>query len=157
MRSILAIAALAAAAPAFATSYDQPMGIEELADDAARAVVGEVLGTRTENVRGSGWWTVATVLVESTLHGPSAAVVEVRWPGGAMGDRELIVAGAPRFRTGDEVLAFIRSDGAVVGMAQGAFSISGDMAIRDLDGIHFQGDDEGVEVFSIEDIRAALR
>lgn len=150
------LAALALAPSADATTYIAPLGLESLAERSERAVVGEVLNTWTERC-GAGVCTVASILVDETLAGEHETLVEARWPGGRIGEFELVVAGAPRFREGDKTLLFLELDGDVVGMAQGAFSIHGDTAVRNMDNLSFTRAGEAAdaaESFSLDEVRA---
>jgi hypothetical protein len=121
---LLAPAAPARAAVVVALDFDQ------LAVDAHRVVLGQVLGI-------SARWsadktiieTVVEVAVETELSPSSAGpTVRIVQPGGVIGDVGLAVPGMPEFRQGERVLLFLHVTGAdpdgvpthqVVGLAQG--------------------------------------
>lgn len=121
---LLAPAAPARAAVVVALDFDQ------LAVDAHRVVLGQVLGS-------SARWsadktiieTVVEVAVETELSPSSAGpTVRIVQPGGVIGDVGLAVPGMPEFRQGERVLLFLHVTGAdpdgvpthsVVGLAQG--------------------------------------
>jgi len=160
MRAMFALALLGLTAlpgTADAATYERPMGLEDLTQNAERAVVGEVISTWIERTP-NGIWTVASIVVDETLHGEHEPVVEVRWPGGVVGKIELIVPGTPSVHIGDDLLAFVSEEGQFVGLAQGAFQIVDGEAIRDMSGIHFHAKGEAAEdTFPLEDIRDTLR
>ncbi len=154
----LALIAPSVSGPATASTYEyaRPKDLEALVEDADRAVVGEVISTWTERAP-SGLWSVASIVVDETLHGAHSPVIEVRWPGGKVGNIELVVAGAPSIHKGDTVLAFIDDQGQFVGMSQGAFLVEDGLATRDLSGLHFSGELEQEASYELDDIRARLR
>ena len=153
-----ALALIAAVSSANATTYQQAMDIEDLSVRSERAVVGEVLDTWSERDE-NGVWTVATMLVDETLQGDHDPLVMMRWPGGQSGDIELIVSGAPQMNEGDHVVAFLSSTGHVVGMSQGAFTLNGDEARRDLSSLNFQeeGSATARDAYLLSEIRETLR
>ena len=72
--------------------------------------------------------------------------IEVRQPGGRVGDIACYVPGQATFRKGEKVLAFLRpvktdkTCFCVVGMAQSKYSVLEDgTAVRDLNGLHLVG------------------
>ncbi|GEM_PF-6949790 len=152
------LATLALTTPAEATTYVAPLGLESLAERSDVAIVGEVLNTWTERC-GAGICTVASVLVDETLSGEPRTLVEARWPGGRIGELEMVVAGAPRFHEGDRTLLFLDTDGDVVGMAQGAFAVDGDTVVRDMHNLSFTRAGEAADTaerFSLSEVRATF-
>ena len=142
--------------PAGATLFTHPYSIEEMADQAEQVVVGEVLATRTE-VRGGSPWTVATVMVDVTLRGEHEILVEAAWPGGQMGDIELVVAGSPRVVSGEQAVVFLGDEGGVVGLSQGVLHVQDGVAWRDLSHLGFlEGAPEGPEAYSLEELFALI-
>ncbi|MCP4807441.1 MAG: hypothetical protein GY913_28815 [Proteobacteria bacterium] len=143
--------------PAGATLFTHPYTIEELAERSEQVVVGEVLATRSE-VRGGSPWTVATVMVEATLVGEPQILVEAAWPGGQMGDIELVVAGSPRMHAGQDTVVFLGAEGRVVGLSQGVLHVEDGVAWRDLSHLGFvEGTPEGPEAYSLEELFALVK
>jgi len=125
---VVALAAPARSAVVLAMDFDQ------LATEAHRVVLGEVVGVTAR-------WssdktiieTVVEVAVETELSSSSAGpTVRIVQPGGRLGEIGLAVPGMPEFRQGERVLLFLHvtgtdPDGApihsVVGLAQGRFAV----------------------------------
>ncbi len=127
-RPVLAgLLVVAASLPARATVVE-PMGVETLSDRADLVVQGTALSSESSFVRGQ-IQTVTRVRVHCALKGQAPGVVEVRTPGGRVGDLGQMVAGAPQFAPGEEVVVFLRRlPGAdarfrVEGMSQGKFTV----------------------------------
>jgi hypothetical protein len=59
------------------------------------------------NDDGSAIFTYVTLEVKGRLHGTAGNQIVVRVPGGTVGDFTSEMEGAPRFKNGDEVVAFI--------------------------------------------------
>ena len=126
----LALAALAAlAAPARATTV-AALDVEQLADLSDAVVLGRIVAVDVAEDEGSGLLvTTATVAVERTLKGaphPTALFLQV---GGRLGERELIVPGAPSFTAGERVVLFGSARGQaflVTGFFQGKWSVGED-------------------------------
>jgi len=82
------------------------------------------------NDEGSAIFTYVTLDVKGRLHGTADDQIVVRVPGGTVGDFTSEMEGAPRFRKGDEVVAFIARwfDGAamVAGYDQGLSKVKHD-------------------------------
>lgn len=82
------------------------------------------------NNEGSAIFTLVTLDVQGRLHGKAAAQIIVRVPGGTVGDFTSEMEGAPKFRKGDEVVAFIArwDDGVamVAGYAEGLSKVKYD-------------------------------
>ena len=74
--------------------------------------------------------TVTRIAVGRTLKGSAPVVVEVRTPGGSVGDFSQKISGAPEFTPGEEVIVFLRRHGdsgrrvpaLAIGMPRGAAS-----------------------------------
>ncbi len=160
MRSLLlAIATAAITMPlaATATSFERAYGLNELSSRAETVVVGEVQGTWTETTS-DGWWTVATLVVDETLQGSHEPVVEVRYPGGSVGDLHLVVSGAPALHPGDDVVVFTRPGGKVLGLAQGVWKIEEDgQATRDLSRLAFKDGAHPVESMPLQALKDMMR
>lgn len=156
-RLILASVAISMPLAATATSFERAYGVAELSSRAETVIVGEVQGTWTETTK-DGWWTVATLVVDETLQGVHAPVVEVRYPGGSVGDLHLVVSGAPELSPGDDVVVFTRDHGKVLGMAQGVWKIQTDgQATRDLSQLAFQDGSRPIESLSVEELKRMVR
>ena len=142
---------------ASATLFTHPYSIEAMSDRSEAVVAGEVLALRTE-VRDGSPWTVATVLVEEELRGDPGPMVDVAWPGGRIGDVELVVAGSPALVVGQETVVFVGDSGRVVGLSQGVLHLEDGVAWRDLTHVGFvEGAPEGPEAYSLEELRDLTR
>jgi len=142
---------------ASATLFTHPYSIEELSDRSETVVAGEVLALRTE-VRDGSPWTVASILVTESLYGDAAPIVEAAWPGGRIGDIELVVAGSPSLVVGEDTVVFVAEAGRVVGLSQGVLHVEDGIAWRDLSHMGFVQDaPAGPEAYSIEEIRDLAR
>lgn len=136
MRSGAAAAVFLAAGVASATVIADP-SIEHLAALATAVVRGEVLGSEVVEARGS-LETLTRVRVAEGLKGAllPGAVVTVRQPGGALGNRRVAVEGAARLADGEQALLFLQPDGAgryvLTSLAAAKFSLAGGVAWRDL-------------------------
>jgi hypothetical protein len=79
--------------------------------------------------------TIVTVEAASFLRGTPTATVSFRVPGGQIGRLKSITVGAPEFRTGEEVVLFLRSQGPampqVFGMHQGVYRVKQDARTGD--------------------------
>ena len=82
------------------------------------------------NDEGSAIFTYVTLEVKGRLHGTTEGQLVVRVPGGTVGDFTSEMEGAPRFRKGDQIVAFIARwhDGVamVAGYAQGLSKVNKD-------------------------------
>jgi hypothetical protein len=120
-RSLLALAVtLAAARLADATLY-VATNDRTLARRADTIVAGTVRSIATVATADGGIATRVTIDVDTQLKGRRATSVVVDQPGGAFGDRELWIEGAPQFRTGERQLLFLaeRGDGTLRTVAFG--------------------------------------
>ena len=115
---------------------------ETLVRQAAAVVVASALSTYAEQAGDDSIVTVTVLSVEDVLKGEVGAdTIEVRAPGGVLGDRALIVPGAPRFLEGERYLLFLARNGSnwhVLDLGLGKFSFAFDLGgeevlVRDLD------------------------
>lgn len=82
--------------------------IEEMARASEVIVRGTVLRAEAHwDEAHRSIWTYAEVKVTDTLKGTAPMIVLVRSPGGEVGDVGQLVAGAPRFRVGEELVLFL--------------------------------------------------
>jgi hypothetical protein len=149
--SMLGCGALAALALPLVAAATVVVGqsVEQMAKETpliVRGIVGEQQARWDEDRRGISTWT--QVAVKETLKGKAPEVLEVRQPGGEVGNIGAKVAGAARFKTGEEVLLFLEPPGddptrlVVRGMAAGKVLLAEDAlgrkkATRDLRGLAF--------------------
>jgi len=156
-RLFLASVAITMPLAATGTSFERAYDMSELSTRAETVIMGEVQGTWTETTS-DGWWTVATLVVDETFQGAHEPVVEVRYPGGSVGDLHLVVSGAPQLHPGDDVVVFTREDGKVLGMAQGVWKIQDDgRATRDLSRLAFKDGSTPVQSMSVEELKRMVR
>lgn len=107
-----------------------PASLEELSKSAIAIVHGEV--SRVE----SRWAesgrrrieTFVAIEVRQYLKGDLGRTVVIRVPGGRMGRYQSVMAGAPSFREGDEVVVFLGARGPsypfVLGLGQGVYRVA---------------------------------
>ncbi len=106
-----------------------PANVEELARRAEHIVRGTVLSSAASwTPDGKQIVTITRISVDRALKGRGPAVVEVRTPGGAVGDLAQKVVGAPEFAPGEQVIVFLRRYGGsgrygVEGFGQGKFTV----------------------------------
>jgi FG-GAP-like repeat len=140
---ILAGSLLLIASNAMATSFIVPEDAELVAKTAAIAI-GTVEGSYVQETDGV-IETVFEIRVERALKGlpRSPDLLRVISPGGVIGDRGMLVAGAPHFAQGDRVLLFLTRDQGswrTTDLTLGAFrfvtSTSGErLLVRDLEDV----------------------
>lgn len=125
---VLPLALLLGATAAHATTM-VPQTLQDLATVSSAVVHATTLDTRAE-WRGRMIVTVAHVRIAESLLGALAPgqVVDVVTPGGIVGDRLLIVDGAPRFTPGEDVVLFLTeglrsAEWQVTDLAQGKFEV----------------------------------
>lgn len=130
---------LAAALPARGATA-LPATVEELARASDAVVRGVVEGQESRYTSDRRLiYTFVTIRPAAVWRGSAPARLTVRVPGGAVGRIGMRVPGAAAFATGEEVVVFLRPGGAVrqvTGMAQGKFSVDGERARPDLQGLH---------------------
>lgn len=134
----LLAAAPAAAAPALAVS------VEGLARESAAVVRGRVTAAHAErSADGRRIFTTYDVRADAVLRGRTPKACRVIVPGGVVGRVAQHVDGAPSLARGEEVVLFLRREGAdafaVTALAQGKFSIDGKIARPDLSRLRFVG------------------
>lgn len=132
-RLLVAAVALAVSTPAWATLM-LAADLETLARRSDAIVRGKaVRSVSVATADGQQIQTITTVRVAASLKGGVGETVEVRTPGGTLGDLEQRVAGAPEFEEGQEVVVFLHRASerhfAVEGLGLGKFDV-----IRDADG-----------------------
>ena len=114
------------AAPAEATLI-RAFSLQELHRTADKVVTGTVTGANSFwNEAHDTIYTEYTVVVESTLKGAGGKTLSVRLMGGAVDDRELLVAGNAKLEVGEEVLLCLRTNvgfHTLVGMSQGKWTV----------------------------------
>ena len=108
-----------------------PIDFRELVTIAPVIVHGHVSDVRSALVNGRrSVETFVTLTADEYLKGDLGAHVTFRVPGGEVGRYRTIFVGAPAFGTGDEVVLFLRTDGAalpfIVGLNQGAYRVVAD-------------------------------
>jgi hypothetical protein len=125
---VLILASLAFGLAASA-SIVREMSVEQMAQMATEVVEGRVELLRAVSEEGR-IDTIASVRVGSALKGDVAAgaLLDVRLPGGRVGELAQTVAGAPVFEAGLEVVVFLWTDPEtrqrrVLGLSQGAFRV----------------------------------
>ncbi len=118
-----------------AASTQTEMDLAELSARADRVISGEVLTQRVESTP-TGVYTFVSVMVEETLRGRPALVIDVRIPGGKFGDIDVVVPGTPDFIDGTHVLLFLAGS-HIVGMDDGAFVLEGERIWRPIEGERF--------------------
>ncbi len=164
-RALAAVVALAAAlggllaAPGVASATTtRALSLEQLTLSSDRIVLGEVIARRAAFESGV-IWTTATLRVEScpeTLACREGEEVEVRTPGGVVGEIEQAVAGVKALEVGQRAVLFLALESRQglalsyrpVGMSQGSMKVervgSELLAHRDLGGLHLLHDDGAV-------------
>ena len=134
MRRIVLVALLLAAPAAVRATVLLPIEFRELVTIASTIVHGRVVDVRAQWVDGRrAIETFVTVEANEYFKGGAGDTVTVRVPGGQIGRFRTIFVGAPAFRTGDEVVLFLRTYGdriAVVGLNQGAYQVVPDRSGR---------------------------
>jgi hypothetical protein len=134
---LIGLAALVIAAPLFATTVLK-MDLQALVSASDSIVQG-----RVESVE-ARWesnlaFTYTSVTVDEGLKGAPRRAVLIRQPGGKIGALRVQVAGMPQFRTGDQVIVFLkaRADGTfdVVGLNQGKYDIDQNTAVAHISGL----------------------
>jgi hypothetical protein len=83
--------------------------------------------------------TYVAITVDEPLKGERRRTVLLRQPGGRIGAKTTWIAGMPQFKTGDEVIVFLRSrqDGTfgVVALNQGKYDIVNSQAVANVSGV----------------------
>jgi hypothetical protein len=110
MRSVIAVVTmvLAFAALPLDAHIVIPAEFREVVADSNLIVRGRVTDVRSIRVPGAGIDSIAAVAVESVLKGHASGFVYVRVPGGLIGNRRVVMSGAPTFRNGQHLVLFLR-------------------------------------------------
>jgi hypothetical protein len=108
-----------------------PIEFRQLANEAQAIVHGRVADVRSAWVDGRrAVETFITIDAAEYLKGNLGSQVTFKVPGGQLGRYRTILVGAPTFTVGDEVILFLKSDGAsypfVIGLTQGLFRVATD-------------------------------
>ena len=137
MRSKSLAAALAAVALASATAQASTfvaLTTEQLIVQSDAVVQGRVIGVESRwDDTGRIIISEARILVSESLVGKAPPLVTITTPGGELGDLKVEAVGFPRFTKGQEVILFLRQDGArqrIVGHQQGHIEV-----VTRLDGV----------------------
>src|SRR5262245_2141132 len=126
-----------AVAPLFATTV-RKMDLPELVSLSDAVVQG-----RVESVE-ARWeerlvYTYIALTIDDPLKGERRRALLIRQPGGRIGSLNVSVSGMPHFKTGDEVIVFLRNrqDGAfdIVGLGQGKYDIVNNYAVTNTAGL----------------------
>ncbi|MGC4122394.1 MAG: hypothetical protein QM765_48995 [Myxococcales bacterium] len=114
-RTLLLSSALLLAVPAAVwASVVLPASVEALARRADLVVRGRAeRSVAATSADGKLIHTVTTVRVLEKLKGQAGETVEVRSPGGTVGDITQVVHGAPSFTSGEEVVLFLHREAAI--------------------------------------------
>ena len=97
-------------ADAPAATVMEPATLNELAQDAALIVRGQVTDVRAATARDGGIESIATIAVARTIKGAADALLSIRVPGGAIAGRRQIVVGAPTLRVRQHAVFFLARD-----------------------------------------------
>jgi len=128
LRTLSLAAALLLAAPAARASVVLPASVETLARRADLVVRARAeRSVAAASADGKQIHTVTTLRGAERLKGEAGEVIEVRTPGGTLGEITQVVHGAPSFTQGEEVVLFLRREAAarftVHGLSLGKFEI----------------------------------
>jgi len=131
MRRPAAIALLLILPVALRATVIVPIEFRELVTTSPVIVHGLVTDVRSAFVDGRrSVETFVTIEAGEYLKGNLGQHVTFKVPGGEIGRYRTVFVGAPEFRTGDEVVLFLRTPRAalpfVVGLSQGAFRVVAD-------------------------------
>ena len=124
------------ACPVARATVLQRLYLDDMAEESVVIVHGTVLSSRAEwNASRSSIWTVYTMRAHRYLKGFLGETLEFREPGGTVGNVGMFVAGAPEFRTDEEVLLFLWTDGRsrryqCIGLEQGALRVRQDGVVK---------------------------
>ena len=162
----LTLGVLTLAAPFFATTVLK-MELPQLVSASDSIVQGRVesVQARYENNR---IYTYVSLVVEDPLKGERRRAVLLRQLGGTIGAKRTWVAGMPEFKSGDQVIVFLRDrrDGTfdVTGLNQGKYEIVNDFAVANVSGITivdpktgFTSDANFVEKAPLEAFKSKIR
>ena len=136
--STVALAAAALILPSLShATVIRLLDLETLAQQSDAIVCGTARSTAARaSPDGKLINTVATVEIASAIKGEPPQVIEVRTPGGTIGELTQMVVGGPQFTTGEEVVLFLKRPlpggryYTLHGFTQGKFQVR-----RDADGV----------------------
>ena len=132
---ILVVAILAT--PLFATTVRR-MELPQLVSASDNIVQGRVESVEAR-YEGNMVCTYVSVAVDDPLKGDRRRTVLVRQLGGRIGAKTIWIAGMPQFKTGDQVIVFLRNrrDGTfdVIGLNQGKYDIVDGAAVANVSGV----------------------
>lgn len=94
--------------PSLGAHVTVPADFRDIVTGAELIVRGRITDVRAARGPAEGMDSVATVLVEETLKGESAAFVAVRVPGGVVGNTRVVMVGAPRLAVNQAAVFFLR-------------------------------------------------
>ncbi len=156
--SLLGILLLCLSAPLAATTV-VAMSAEEVFDRAATTLLGEVVAIEAGETDQGVIYTEISVRVEECFFSKEAqkvgetyqfedGVFRFRQWGGVLGERKLMIHGSSSFRVGERVLLAIEDSPEsparfCVGLAQGKYSLHGDRAQRDMQGLQLLDEQSG--------------
>jgi hypothetical protein len=127
-RSILSVlvAVFLCAGPASAT-VTAPAEFREIVADAALIIRGHVTDVRGVVVPDRGIESIASIAVDAVLKGDAADFVSIMLPGGRVGRYRVEMVGAPKLRTGDRAVFFLKRDSnniwQPVGLSMGIYRL----------------------------------
>jgi hypothetical protein len=131
MRRVILLIASLAITPALHATVLVPAEFSEIVSGSQIIVYGrvaEVRGDWTDDRRHIE--TIVTLDAGTYLKGGPGENVTFRVPGGTIGRYRTLMVGAPEFRTGDEVVLFLKANGPsvahVFGLSQGVFRVRRD-------------------------------
>src|SRR5438552_2520247 len=133
----LIFGAAISALPLYATTVEK-MELPRLVSASDNIVQGRVesVEARYENRM---VYTYVSVVVDEPIKGERRRTVLVRQLGGKIGAMTAWIAGMPQFKTGDQVIVFLknRQDGTydVIGLNQGKYDIVNDYAVANVSGV----------------------
>jgi hypothetical protein len=144
---------LGAQAPATATSVVR-LDLNQLTDKAEVILHGRCIRKQARKDRGGDIVTDLTLEVFDALKGELGRTFEFTVYGGVLPERGSAIAGAPTFKTGEELLVFLgpvnaRGQRMVIGLAQGKYTIRRErgrtLAFRNLQGLRLVDAETGEE------------
>lgn len=129
------------------------LSVEDLTARADVVVRGHVTAQEARWTRGGRIVTTVHLAVDQALKGAPPSAIEIRHPGGRVGDIAQQVSGEVAFTDGEEAVVFLRQHLAgpgtyvVVGMSQGKFHVDRGqptpLAVQKLDGLGLKRPDTG--------------
>lgn len=105
----------------------RPLTLEDLATRATRICHGRVEAVEVVREASGGVVTRVEIESRSTWKGSPTNRITVTQPGGTLGNRRVVIPGAPSFDPGEEVVVFLslnpRGEWLTLDLAQGKFSV----------------------------------